>query len=272
MALPICCSGVNQQYNSSSGTCSCISPFGLDSNGNCTVSCTFPNSTYTNGTYCGCNTGYTLTSGMNNCDNPSNDTINTTYLPQLTQLASQLNSLTISMPPSSSTKGSVTQSSAGATVTLNAIAGTINLAPTPVTSGNCATFTFSNSYITSNSVIILSRSNPWFTATVDNVTAGSCTIWICDYFVNNYGATGSITFLISTPSSPSTVTQQSPNASVTLNSQQGIIVMANTSVVSRTTAVVTLNNSYIADNSVILLTIESGTQWFNHTVASITAG
>jgi hypothetical protein len=91
------CTKTNQQYNPADGTCRCINPYGLDANGNCAVPCTFPQSSWT-GQACGCGTGYTLISAMNGCDNPSNDTINTTYLPQLTQFASSLNALSHSIP------------------------------------------------------------------------------------------------------------------------------------------------------------------------------
>lgn len=91
------CTETNQQYNPADGTCRCINPYGLDSSGNCSIPCTFSQATWS-GQACGCNAGYTLTSAMNVCDNPSNDTINNTYLPQISQLVSTLSSISRSIP------------------------------------------------------------------------------------------------------------------------------------------------------------------------------
>ena len=44
LALPICCAGTNQVYSSTTNSCICASPYGLDSNGNCSISCYVPTS------------------------------------------------------------------------------------------------------------------------------------------------------------------------------------------------------------------------------------
>jgi len=97
LALPICCSGLNQEYNSTTNKCQCKSPYGLDSNTACSISCTSPQAVWTGGV-CGCNTGYTILADYTTCDNPSNDKITGTYIPQLTQFVTTLNSLTKNIP------------------------------------------------------------------------------------------------------------------------------------------------------------------------------
>jgi hypothetical protein len=97
LSLPICCSGLNQVYNSTTNTCQCASPYGLDPTGVCSISCTSPQAIWTGG-LCGCNTGYTLLTDYKTCDNASDDTINNTYIPQLAQFVTTLNSLTQNIP------------------------------------------------------------------------------------------------------------------------------------------------------------------------------
>jgi hypothetical protein len=96
------CNGSNQTYNPADGTCICVSPYGLDPSGNCTIQCTFPNSSYT-GQACACATNYTLSSTNNSCINPSDTAINSTYLPQIATALATLTALPLPLPTTTKT-------------------------------------------------------------------------------------------------------------------------------------------------------------------------
>jgi hypothetical protein len=121
LALPTCCSGTNQQYNASTGLCVCASPYGLDSTGGCTISCTSPQAVYSGGK-CVCNSGYTLLSDNKTCDNVSNDTITTTYIPQIATLLTSIKAL----PKSISTAS--TPSVAGRYISVSKTSGYLEIA------------------------------------------------------------------------------------------------------------------------------------------------
>jgi hypothetical protein len=263
LAMPVCCSGLNQQYDSGSGLCTCVSPFGLDTSGNCSISCTFPQSSYTGGT-CGCNTGYNLLPTNDTCDNPSNDTINSTYLPQLTQFTSQLSALLVTVP-NTSTLGSVTQTGSITTaVTLNSIGGTIQTVTYSYPTGGVGSFTLNNTSISSNSIIIVCNAggNWAMYPSVSGIKSGSCQINIANLWdTGPVSATIAVAFYVITPSSTTTtVTQTGTNSSaVTMNSVGGIIQTMGSSLTAGTSTGFTLNNSYITSKSIILTSNVGGT-------------
>jgi hypothetical protein len=108
IALPVCCSGAGQEYNSSTNSCRCKNPYGLDTNGNCSVSCTFTNATWT-GSTCGCSAGNINSTGTL-CTTASDTTTNG-YISQLSTLLNTISSLPKSIALPTPLASNITDSS-----------------------------------------------------------------------------------------------------------------------------------------------------------------
>ena len=226
---------------------------------------TFPQAVYnTTGGSCGCNTGYSLISGGTVCDNASNDMINTVYLPQLVQCVAQLTSY-------ATTVKTVTQTGTiNTAVSLNAVAGIIQTVNNSYGTGLQYGFVFNNTYISSNSVVLVCNSggNGAILTSVTGIASGTCNIMLSNpWTTSEYGAIA-VAFFIYTPPSTSMVVQTGSNTTaVTLNSVGGIIQCMSSTVASGGVVTFTLNNSSIKTNSIVFVSNVGGNNWFVPTVA-----